>query len=475
MKKYCWLAALVIASSLPVLSCADDAPLLPKSHSESLPSFFDFWDYDITVEAGIEKTLSKDESFNLSHPILIGNFDLEVKGVFPVAPTTSKTSLLWGTHMRLSPQHLAIKDVYAGVGFQFGQLKYGLLTTLPENPLADYWKGEGANNIAIYNNFDTLLKNAYRFQSTPLNGFSFHLIRGTSGYITGATNKPDITFTISDIPVTGYGFQFQDKGLTMGYTTFTKEGDAQTTVAPRGTYILTTPSTPSPGGFPDMPGFGRNERSTSPSTSTQSSADTSNKDIYIQRQIKIGYDQHPLWWQLGYQQKQSREGWGDVSSVMPVTPSQKAIDVIKEDIGLLNEILQNPDIKFTWPWFKTHEILAGIGYTFGQFRPKAMVVFGTIDKSSRRNICIDVSQCDDSICQVAEQRYGQIIEREVPMSDYRQYILGIDYLVNTHTTLGVSCGKINWLNHDYGSDETLQELGAWQNKQSFGLHISHRF
>lgn len=504
MKKRFLLATLMVVSSLPTLSWANNVPSLQESHSESPPSFFDFWDYDITTEAGLEKTLFENDPLTLSDPTLIANFGLEVKGAFPIAPTLSKANLLLGTDIGWSAKHFTIKDTYVGIGFALGQLKYGLLSTLPENPLANYWKGEGANNIAIYNHFDTLLKNAYRFESIPLKGFSFHVMRGTSGYVTGATNKPDINFTISDIPVTGYGLQFQDKGLTVRYTAFTKKGDARPTVAPRGTYDLpdlSPLSSSGNGGGSGMPSsipvygeFRESEQlpssSTSlqcsehaisyrqsPSSSIQSSTGIS-KDTYTQRQIEVSYDQHPLWWHVGYQQKQSREGWGNVSSVIPVIPSQKAIETIKEDIGLVNEILQNPDVKFTWPLFKTHEFLAGMGYAFGQFRPKAMVIFGTIDKSSRRNIGIDLSQCNTVICQSARSIYGEsssAIEREIPMSDYRQYILGMDYLVNAHTTLGISYGKIHWNNHDYGSDKTLKELGAWQDKRSFGLHISHRF
>lgn len=457
------LKTLLIAGFLPSLSWGSHTPIV-QNFDDQKSTLIDLIaeDFQLTLNTDIEKIFLSKQPLVLSLPnaIMGQYFAIDFETALSVFSTTPKSDLLLGAHFSFSPEDLKIRDIYFGLGIPLGQFKYGILSTLQNNPLTGFWKGHGANSSQIYERFDAPLKNSLAFESANWHGFSFRAIQGTSGYLTGIKNN--LEATISDIPAIGGSIQYQQGGLLVRYTTLTKEQSISNDIANnapppnhRRAIELPTPSTqPEP-----------------PQTTPGDSTANKNTTNYKQKRVKVAYNQNNLSLCVGYQYITSKEGWGDVSSVAPFSLSQETTKEFQDVVEKFNNLRQEPNVTITWPNFKTHEILASASYIVGKVKPKISFVYGKIDEKSIRDIAIDFSQCTSFICYAAKSLLGKTSKsQQIPMPNYKQYLIGIDYLLSPQTTLGASFGQINWDN-----DIVIPEIGEWQNRQSIGLHVSHIF
>lgn len=445
------LKALLIAGFLPSLCWGSHTPIAQNFDGQkSTPIDLIAEGFQLTINTDIEKTLSLPNTFMGQR--------------FAIDFETALSILLLGTHFSFSPEDLKVRDIYLGLGIPIGQLKYGVLSTLQSNPLTGFWKGHAANNSQIYERFDAPLKNSLAFESANWHGFSFRAIQGTSSYVTGITNN--LEATISDIPAIGGSVQYQQGGILVRYTTLTKEQSMSDDISNNGSAlnyrrrgwgeILKPPIS-----APEEP----------PQTTPADSTANKNTTNYKQKRIEVAFNQNNLSLCLSYQYITSKEGWGDVSSVSPVSLSQETTKDLKEAVRNFNILRQEPNVTIAWPNFKTHEILASASYIVGKVKPKISFVYGKIDEKSIRDIAMDFSQCTSTACTIASYGLGKTtISQQIPMPNYTQYLIGVDYLLSPQTTLGASFGQINWDN-----DIVIPEIGKWQNKQSIGLHVSHIF
>jgi hypothetical protein len=214
---------LLVASLLPSLSWSSHTPILKNFDTKITPFDLIAEGFQLTINTDIEKTLLSEQPLVLSLPgtHMRQLFAIDFDVALPVFSTTQASNLLLGTHFSFSPEKLKIKDAYFGFGIPLGKFKYGVLSTLQNNPLTGFWKGSGANNIYIYERFDAPLKNSFAFESANWRGFSFRAIKGTSGYLTGIKNN--LEWIISDIPAKGGSIEYQQGGFLVRYTALTKE------------------------------------------------------------------------------------------------------------------------------------------------------------------------------------------------------------------------------------------------------------